>query len=122
VHALRVTVCELPDDRTAFERAWRQLVGHVKAEQSDLLVLPEMPFAPWLAVSPAFDRDAWERANWAADDGGGDFGGAGWVIDPDGRVLNRTSPDQPGRDDDDRPRAGRPGQTHVSALRPELNA
>jgi N-carbamoylputrescine amidase len=62
VHALRVTVCELPDDRTAFERAWRQLVGHVKAEQSDLLVLPEMPFASWLAVSPDFDRDAWERA------------------------------------------------------------
>lgn len=234
MHALRVTVCELPDDRTAFERAWRQLVGHVTAEQSDLLVLPEMPFAPWLAISPEFDRDAWEKAvldhetwsarfpelapaavissrpvtrngvrlnegfawssgdgyrrvhdkrflpdeegywearwydpgegtfdvcevagaragmlictemwsfghaqaygragaqlvltpratgrptvdkwltggraaaiaagafslssNWAADDGGGDFGGAGWVIDPDGRVLSRTSPDRP---------------------------
>lgn len=30
-------------------------------------------------------------SNWTAADDGGDFGGAGWIIDPDGQVLAQTS-------------------------------
>jgi N-carbamoylputrescine amidase len=42
-------------------------------------------------VSGAFSVSS----NWSADDTGGDFGGAGWVIDPDGQLLVRTSAREP---------------------------
>jgi N-carbamoylputrescine amidase len=42
-------------------------------------------------VSGAFSMSS----NWAAEPGGGDFGGGGWIVDPDGRVLAQTSPDLP---------------------------
>lgn len=58
----RVTVCELPDDREAFETAWQRLVEHAREERSDLIVLPEMPFAPWLPVSPKFSQSEWNAA------------------------------------------------------------
>jgi N-carbamoylputrescine amidase len=61
----RVTVCELPDDRAAFSMAWGQLVAHVRAERSGVVVLPEMPFAPWLAASPAFSPREWDAATHA---------------------------------------------------------
>lgn len=59
---LRVTICELPDDRAAFDDAWVSLVEHARLERSELVVLPEMPFAPWLASSPHFDSAAWDAA------------------------------------------------------------
>ena len=59
---LRVTVCEMHDDRPAFAEDWARLVDHARAERSDLVVLPEMPFAPWLAASPTFDAAAWDSA------------------------------------------------------------
>jgi N-carbamoylputrescine amidase len=58
----RVTVCELPDDREAFETAWPRLVDHTRDERSDLVILPEMPFAPWLAVSPDCSPREWDAA------------------------------------------------------------
>jgi N-carbamoylputrescine amidase len=58
----QVTVCELPDERQTFESAWQRLVQHARAERSDLVVLPEMPFAPWLAVSPDYSDAAWNAA------------------------------------------------------------
>ncbi len=59
---LRVTVCELPDDRVAFLREWQRLAEHVRVHRAALVVLPEMPFAPWLAASPDFDAHAWDEA------------------------------------------------------------
>lgn len=58
----RVTVCELPDDRAGFDAAWALLVEHVRRKRSELVVLPEMPFAQWLAASPEFDQRAWDAA------------------------------------------------------------
>ena len=58
----RTTVCELPDDRQAFDFAWQKLVEHVRDQRSDLVILPEMPFAPWLAVSRDFSQRAWDAA------------------------------------------------------------
>jgi len=60
--SLRVTVCELPDDRGAFGRAWDALAGHVRDERSQFVLLPEMPFSEWLAASPAFDQEQWDAA------------------------------------------------------------
>jgi len=62
VPELRVTVCELPDDRGDFEGAWRALGDHVRVEGSQLVVLPEMPFSDWLAASPDFDAAKWDTA------------------------------------------------------------
>lgn len=52
---VRVTVCELPDfEGDRFEPRFEALLSHVAREAADLLVLPELPFAPWLpARDPA---------------------------------------------------------------------
>jgi N-carbamoylputrescine amidase len=44
-----VTVCELPDDRKAFEDGWGQLAEHIKKERSGLVLLPDMAVSPWFA-------------------------------------------------------------------------
>ena len=67
MRTVRVTVCELSDDRARFAGDWRGLVEHARASRSQLVLLPEMPFAPWLAVSPEFDLPAWDAAVAAHD-------------------------------------------------------
>lgn len=59
---MRVTVCELNDTSDLFERDWEQLVEHVKAESSELVLLPEMPFSPWFAVNERFEEEVWQQA------------------------------------------------------------
>jgi N-carbamoylputrescine amidase len=59
---MNVTVCELNDDPVAFAEDWQALAAHVKAERSQLVVLPEMPFAPWFALSPRYDAAVWQAA------------------------------------------------------------
>lgn len=59
---MRVTVCQLSDAQDAFARDWEQLVAHVKAESSQLVLLPEMPFCAWFAVRRQFDPALWEQA------------------------------------------------------------
>lgn len=68
---MRVTVCELPDPPEPFEDAWRGLVSHVRAAGSELVLLPELPFAPWFGTRRAFDAVAWRdvvarHAAWVA--------------------------------------------------------
>ena len=58
----RVTVCELRTAAGALEEDWAGLVAHVEAERSDLVVLPELGFAPWFAASADFDHAQWEAA------------------------------------------------------------
>lgn len=58
---MKVTVCELPDDREAFMPAWEKLVAYVRAQQSDLVLLPEFPFSAWFARTPEFDAQVWQR-------------------------------------------------------------
>ena len=57
---MRVTVCELVNrDREAFEAAWSALAAHVVESDSELLLLPEMPFSRWLAAQPTVDAPRW---------------------------------------------------------------
>lgn len=42
--------------------AWEGLVEHVRSEGSELVLLPEVPFAPWPAVSRRFDLTIWKAA------------------------------------------------------------
>lgn len=59
---MKSTVCQIGDDPEAFSRDWERLADHVKTEQSELILLPEMPFFPWFAWSPDYDPDVWENA------------------------------------------------------------
>lgn len=59
---MRVTVCELPDDRAEFASEWERLARHARKESSDLVLLPETPFSHWIFASPKFDADAWGKA------------------------------------------------------------
>lgn len=64
---VRVTVCELANDVDVLEAAWRALVEHVRAEHSDLVLLPEMPFHPWLAHTRTPREEDWLGAVRAHD-------------------------------------------------------
>jgi len=59
---MRVTVCQMRDDRDAFDSDWSDLCAHTRSEASELVLLPEMPFARWFAVVRAFDAAAWRKA------------------------------------------------------------
>jgi N-carbamoylputrescine amidase len=59
---MRVTVCELRTRDGALEEDWAGLVAHVRDRRSDVVVLPEMGFAPWFAADRAFDAGRWDDA------------------------------------------------------------
>jgi N-carbamoylputrescine amidase len=59
---MKVTVCQFNDEPRLLERDWEQLVTHVKWEASELIVLPEMPFHPWIAGASTVKPGVWEAA------------------------------------------------------------
>lgn len=59
---VRVTVCEMHDSPEKFEHDWRELTAHVKQRGSDLVLLPEMPFASWFGEQQRFDGQIWQTA------------------------------------------------------------
>jgi N-carbamoylputrescine amidase len=59
---VRVTVCELPHDPEPRDEAWTALIEHCRAENSDLVVLPEMPFSVWLAATKEVEPERWDDA------------------------------------------------------------
>lgn len=62
---MKITVTQFSDATP--EDEWNRLVQHVASESSDLVVLGEMPFAPWLAASDRVDLTAWADAVVAHD-------------------------------------------------------
>ena len=66
---MKVTVCELSNESKDFTRGWELLVSHVKAESSDLVLLPEMIFSPWFARNRKYDPKVWQSAVKAHDEG-----------------------------------------------------
>jgi len=59
---MRVTVCQLNDDRELFERDWQNLAQHVHEQKSELVLLPEMPFSTWFATSKEMNPTIWADA------------------------------------------------------------
>jgi N-carbamoylputrescine amidase len=59
---MKITVCQLHNAPDAFAQDWDRLVAHVRAEESDLVLLPEMPFFRWFPLSRAFDAGVWRAA------------------------------------------------------------
>ncbi|MDX1619995.1 MAG: carbon-nitrogen hydrolase family protein [Nitriliruptorales bacterium] len=56
---MKVTATQLPGEITDLDHAWEQLVQHCDEHRPDLVVLPEVPFAPWPFSTPRFDVDTW---------------------------------------------------------------
>lgn len=59
---MKVTVCELSSATHKFPSQWQRLLAHLQQSQSELLVLPEMPFSPWLCGSPHYQAELWQAA------------------------------------------------------------
>lgn len=59
---LTLTVCELPDEAGLLDERWDALCEAVRRDGTDLVLLPELPFAPWLCAAPEFDEAAWRAA------------------------------------------------------------
>ncbi|MFQ5407158.1 MAG: carbon-nitrogen hydrolase family protein [Anaerolineales bacterium] len=64
---MRVTVCELNDEPNDLARDWEALAAHCRAARSELVLLPEMCFAPWFARTKEVDSSVWEAAVAAHD-------------------------------------------------------
>lgn len=59
---MRVTVCQLSDERGELESGWRALCDHAVSGKSDLVLLPEMPFSTWFGTERSFNADTWSDA------------------------------------------------------------
>lgn len=59
---MRVTVCELGNQRSELADQWQELAAHVRSSQSELVLLPEMPFSRWLAAEREVDPKAWQES------------------------------------------------------------
>lgn len=60
---MKVTVCEFPDERRLKESAWSRLSRHCKDSQTEIVVLPEMPFCDWaMFMSKDVDLEGWREA------------------------------------------------------------
>jgi len=86
---MKVTVCEMPDDRSGFEDAWAGLSRHVRKESSDLVLLPEMPFFYWFCAGPKFNSKVWDKAVEAHERWMGRLGELGAPVVLGSRPVNR---------------------------------
>lgn len=59
---MKITVCELRNEINTLEQEWQELIDHVKSEGSDLVLLPEMPFSPWVAQTNQVDVEVWQES------------------------------------------------------------
>lgn len=59
-HVMKVTVCQIEASR--LEQEWDNLVHHVGAHRSRVVLLPEMPFSTWFCASRDYDADIWDNA------------------------------------------------------------
>lgn len=64
---VKVTVCEMHEEQDIFAAEWSDLVAHVKAAGSDVVLLPEMPFSGWFAINRSYDPKSWQAAVEAHD-------------------------------------------------------
>jgi predicted amidohydrolase len=60
--SIKVTISQMHNEPQQFVNDWGQLVEHVRSEHSQLVLLPEMPFVPWFAITPHFDAATWQAA------------------------------------------------------------
>lgn len=59
---MRITVCQLTNIGGILPDEWDTLARHVADHESDLLLLPEMPFSRWLAAEYTVVPEQWTEA------------------------------------------------------------
>lgn len=59
---MKVTVCQLEPVDTRLDDQLAALGAHVAAHASDIVLLPELCFSPWLPADPLPDAARWARA------------------------------------------------------------
>ncbi len=59
---MKVTVCEFRNDPEGLAADWNGLVKHVSDQKSDWVLLPEMPFYPWIAKTDEVDAEVWNAS------------------------------------------------------------
>jgi predicted amidohydrolase len=64
---MNVTVAELDGHSGSVEVTWERLVSHCGERETDLVLLPEMPFSHWLAAAETVDPARWQDAVAAHD-------------------------------------------------------
>jgi N-carbamoylputrescine amidase len=64
---VRITACQLRDDPAGLAEDWDALTEHCLVSESDVVVLPEMPFAEWVCSSPQVDPARWHASMGAHD-------------------------------------------------------
>lgn len=58
---VNVTVCQLRSEPQDLQDDWQRLVHHVRETNSDLVLLPEMPFYPWPFWRDTFVPQVWQE-------------------------------------------------------------
>lgn len=64
---MKATICEMNNQPDRFEQDWKALCEHAKSAGSDLVLLPEMPFYPWLASINKCEPERWQASVKVAD-------------------------------------------------------
>ena len=59
---MNVAVCQLDNRAGHRAEAMAALAEHVARTAAELVVLPELPFSPWLAADPVPDAERWQRS------------------------------------------------------------
>jgi predicted amidohydrolase len=55
---LKISVCQLTDNLSPGQPAWRDLLRRIESHRPDVVLLNEMPFGPWLATEATFTADS----------------------------------------------------------------
>jgi N-carbamoylputrescine amidase len=58
---MKICTTEFPDEVSQYDKTIDRLASHVSDTKPDLVVLPEMPFTPWIFHVEAFSQDKWEQ-------------------------------------------------------------
>ena len=58
---MKVCTAEFPDEVARYDAALEEIVRHVEDQRPDILVLPEMPFTPWVFHTDSFDQPLWDE-------------------------------------------------------------
>jgi len=59
---MKITVCQLDSREEVLDQQLEALAEHIRLEQSDFLLLPEMCFSDWLAADKQPDAARWVKA------------------------------------------------------------
>lgn len=51
---MKISVCQLPDELTLTDLAWKRFTRRVEQDRPDIALLGEMPFGPWIAREKQF--------------------------------------------------------------------